>query len=109
MASKKKPYPSASEPNASTEAQPSNNIIVPTNADNNDHDEDLEVEDLADGGLEVNLHDLGISAEDIQAMKRIDACLAERLHQAQQAQTPNWGSSSEGSVSSLDFTNTVFS
>ena len=84
MAAKKKPNPNASEANASTEARPSNNIIVPINADNHhDHDEDLEVEDLADGGLEVDLHDLGISAEDIQAMKRIDARLAERqLHKA---------------------------
>ena len=87
MAAKKKPNPSDSEANASTEAQPSNNIIVPTNADNNDdHGEDLEIEDLADGGLEVDLHDLSISAEDIQAMKRIDAHLAERQLQAQQAQ-----------------------
>ena len=85
MAAKKKPNPSASEANASTEAQPSNNIIVPTNADD-DHGEDLEVEDLADGGLEVDLHDLGISVEDIQVMKRIDARLAERQLQAQQAQ-----------------------
>ena len=82
MTVKKKPNPAASEANASTEALPSNN-----NKNNNeDHGEDLEVEDLADGGLEVDLHDLGISADDIQAMKRIDACLAERLHQAQQAQ-----------------------
>ena len=87
MAAKKKPNPSASEANASTEAQPSNNIIVPTNANNNDdHGEDLEVEDLTDGGLEVDLHDLGISVEDIQVMKRIDARLAERQLQAQQAQ-----------------------
>ena len=87
MAAKKKPNPSASEANASTEAQPSNNIIVPINADNNHgHGEDLEVEDLTDGGLEVDLHDLGISVEDIQAMKRIDARLAERQLQAQQAQ-----------------------
>ena len=88
MAAKKKPNPGASEANASTEALPSNNnIIVATNGDNNeDHGEDLEVEDLADGGLEVDLHDLGISAEDIRAMKRIDACLSERLRQAQQAQ-----------------------
>jgi len=90
MAAKKKPNPSALEANASTEAQPSNNIIVPTNADD-DHGEDLEVEDLevedlADGGLEVDLHDLGISVEDIQVMKRIDARLAERQLQAQQAQ-----------------------
>jgi len=88
MTVKKKPNPAASEANASTEALPSNNnIIVATNGDNNeDHGEDLEVEDLADGGLEVDLHDLAISVEDIRAMKRIDACLAERQHQAQQAQ-----------------------
>ena len=88
MTVKKKPNPAASEANASTEALPSNNnIIVATNGDNNeDHGEDLEVEDLADGGLEVDLHDLGISAEDIRAMKRIDACLLEHLRQAEQAQ-----------------------
>ena len=89
MAVKKKPNPAASEANASTEALPSNNsIIVATNGDNNEdlEVEDLEVEDLADGGLEVDLHDLGISVEDIRAIKRIDACLAERQHQAQQAQ-----------------------
>jgi len=87
MVAKKKPNPSASEANTSIEAQPSNNIIVPTHADNNDdHGEDLEVKDLADRGLEVDLHDLGISVEDIQAMKRIDARLAERQLQAQQAQ-----------------------
>ena len=88
MALKKKPNPGASEANASTEALPSNNnTIVTTNGDNNeDHGDDLEVEDLADGGLEVDLHDLGISAEDIRAMKRIDACLSEHLHQVQQAQ-----------------------
>ena len=89
MAAKKKPNPSASEPNASTEAPPStDNALVPSNGNNtiDDHDEDLEVEDLADGGLEVDLHDLGISVEDIQAMERIDARLAERQLQAQQAQ-----------------------
>ena len=86
MAAKKKPNPSASEANASTEAQPSNNIIVPTNADD-DHGEVLEVKDLANGGLEVDLHDLGISAEDILAMKRIDARLPEHLRNVQQAQS----------------------
>ena len=87
MAAKKKPNPCASEANASTEAQPSNNIIVTTNGDNNEeHNKDLEVEDLADGGLEVDLHDLGIFVEDIQVMKRINARLAERQLQAQQAQ-----------------------
>ena len=88
MAAKKKPNHAASDANASTEALPSNNnIIIATNGDNNeDHSKELEVEDLTDGGLEVDLHDLGISVEDIRAIKRIDACLAERQHQAQQAQ-----------------------
>ena len=89
MAAKKKPNTSASEEaNASTEAQPpTNNALVTTNNDNNkDQGEDLEVEDLAKGDFEVELHDLGISAEDIQVMKRIDARLTERLRHTQQAQ-----------------------
>ena len=71
MAMKKKSNPSASEANASAEAPPStDNALVPTNNDNNeDQGEDLEVEDLADGEFEVDLHDLGISAKDILAMK----------------------------------------
>ena len=56
------------------------------NENNKEQDEDLEVEDLADGEFEVDLHDLGISAEDIQVMKRIDARLSKRLRHAQQAQ-----------------------
>jgi len=89
MAAKKKPNTGASEANASTEAPPStNNALVATNNDNNNEDQgkDFEVEDLTDGDFEVDLHDLGISAEDIQVMKRIDARLSERLHHAQQAQ-----------------------
>ena len=83
-AAKKKPNPSASE----VEAPPlTDNALVPTNNDNNeDHSEDFEVEDLADGDFEVDLHDLGISTKDIQVMKRIDARLSERLRHAQQAQ-----------------------
>ena len=88
MAAKKKPNPGASEANASTEALPStDNALVPANNDNEDQGEDLEVEDLADGEFEVDLHDLSISAEDILAMKRIDAHLPERLHNVQQAQS----------------------
>jgi len=94
MAVKKKPNPVASEANASTgaPAQTVNTLVLANNNNKNnnnnneDHGEDLEVKDLTDGGLEVDLHDLGISAEDIRAMKRIDACLSERLRQAQQAQ-----------------------
>ena len=88
MAAKKKPNPGASEANALAEAPPStNNALVPTNNDNKeDQGEDLEVEDLTEGEFEVELHDLGISAEDFQVTKRIDARLTERLRHAQQAQ-----------------------
>ena len=37
----------------------------------------VSVDALADGQLEVNLLDLGVSAEDIAAMRRIDACIEE--------------------------------
>jgi hypothetical protein len=53
---------------------------------NEDQNEEIEVEDLTEGEFEVDLHDLGITAEDIQVMKRIDARLTERLRHAQQAQ-----------------------
>ena len=89
MAVKMKPNPGASEANSSAEAPPStNNTLVTTNNDNKNEDqgEDFEVEDLTDEDFEVDLHDLGISAEDIQDMKRIDARLSERLRHAQQAQ-----------------------
>ena len=90
MAAKKKPNTGTSEANASTEAPPStDNTLVTTNGNDNnteDHGEDFEVEDLADRDFKVKLHDLGISTEDIQVMKRIGARLSERLRQAQQAQ-----------------------
>ena len=88
MAAKKKPNPGTSEANTSTEALPMNdNTIVATNGDNTeDNGEDLGVEDLADGDFEVDLHDLGISTEDIQTMRRIETRLSERLRQVQQAQ-----------------------
>jgi len=84
---KKKPNPGASEANTSAEAPPStNNALVPTNDNTSgDQGEDFEVEDVADGDFKVELHDLGISAEDIQVMKRIDARLSKRLRHAQQA------------------------
>ena len=89
MAVKKKPNPGASEANSSAEAPPStNNTLVTTNNDNNNEEqgEDFEVEDLANGDFEVDLHDLGISTENIQVMKRIDVHLSEHLRHAQQAQ-----------------------
>ena len=42
----------------------------------------VSVDALADGQLEVNLLDLGVSAEDIAAMRRIDA----RIEEARRAQ-----------------------
>ena len=89
MAAKKKANSSASEANTTIEAPPSiDNALIPTNGNNNteDHGEDFEVEDLADGDFEIDLHDLGITAEDIRAMKIIDAHLGDRLCQTQQAQ-----------------------
>jgi len=81
MAAKRKPNLGASKANASAEVPPStDNALVPKN---NNEDQ---AEDLADGEFEVDLHDLGIPAEDILAMKRIDACLTEHLRHAQQAQ-----------------------
>ena len=86
MAAKRKPNPGASKANASAEVPPStDNALVPTN-NNEDQGEDHEIEDLTDGKFEVDLHNLGISAEDILAMKRIDAHLTEHLRHAQQAQ-----------------------
>ena len=88
MAVKKKPNTGASETNASTEAPPSTNdaLVATNNGNNEDQGEDFEVEDLANGDFEVDLHDLGISTENIQVMKRIDVHLSERLRHAQQAQ-----------------------
>ena len=37
----------------------------------------VSVDALADGQLEVNLLDIGVSAEDIAAMRRIDASIEE--------------------------------
>ena len=67
MAAKKKPNPGASEANASTEAPTStdNTLVTMNGANSEDHGKDFEVEDLTDGDFEVDLHDLGISAEDI--------------------------------------------
>ena len=89
MAAKKKPNPGTSEANASTDAIPTNdNTLDTTNGDNTeDNGEDLGVEDLADGDFEVGLHDLGISTEDIQTIRRIDTRLSGRLRKVQAQQT----------------------
>ena len=76
MAAKKKTNTSTSTeppPPASTEARASaGNAIVPTNAagtnNRKDNSEDTLVDDLADGEFEVELLDMCIASEDIQAM-----------------------------------------
>ena len=45
----------------------------------------VSVDALANGQLEVNLLDLGVSAEDIAAMRRIDARIEEARRAQQQA------------------------
>ena len=45
----------------------------------------ISVDTIADGQLEVNLLDLGVSAEDIAAMRRIDARIEEARRAQQQA------------------------
>ena len=47
--------------------------------------EDVSIDALADGQLEVNLLDIGVSAEDIAAMRRIDARIEEARRAQQQA------------------------
>ena len=47
--------------------------------------EDISVEDIAEGHQEVDLLDLGISAEDITAMRRVDALLEEARRAKRQA------------------------
>jgi hypothetical protein len=42
----------------------------------------VSIDTIADGQLEVNLLDIGVSAEDITAMRRIDA----RIEEARRAQ-----------------------
>ena len=76
MVAKKKANGSTSaEPPASME----NAIVMTNNADNN---EDTSVDHVTEGELEVELHDLGIPSDDIQDMRRIEACLTERSRNA---------------------------
>ena len=53
-----------------------------TNGANSDG---VSVDTIADGQLEVNLLDIGVSAEDIAAMRRIDARIEEARRAQQQA------------------------
>lgn len=49
--------------------------------------EEVEVEHTADGELEVGLEGLGVAAEDIAALRQIEAAVAEVAARTQQATT----------------------
>lgn len=64
-------------------------------ANGNSRSEEFSVDHVVDGELEVNLDDLGISAEDIKAFRRIEARLTE-------AQTEGTSSSKGGTFGPSD-------
>ena len=72
MAANKKTNTSAStEPPVSAKVPAPANALIPTNIGNNNHEDnsdDTSVDDLADGEFEVELLDMCIASEDIQAM-----------------------------------------
>ena len=79
MAAKKNPNDSTSmEPPTSTE-----NAIV--SSGNTGNIEDASVHHVVKGEFEVDLHVLGIPPKDIEAVRRMEARLAERSRSAQQA------------------------
>ena len=64
-----------------TTTTPSQGEAVATQANGTSSD-GVSIDALADGQLEVNLLDIGVSTEDIAAMRRIDA----RIEEARRAQ-----------------------
>ena len=70
-ATKKRGTTGATSEDTTTTTTPSQNEAAATQA-NGASSDGVSVDALADGQLEVNLLDLGVSAEDITAMRRID-------------------------------------
>ena len=70
-----------SEDTTTTTTTPSQGEVAATQANGTTSD-GISVDALADGQLEVNLLDFGVSTEDIAAMRRIDA----RIEEARRAQ-----------------------
>ena len=70
-ATKKKGTTGATSEDTTTTTTPSQNEAAATQA-NGASSDGVSVDALADGQLEVNLLDLGVSAEDIAAMRRIE-------------------------------------
>jgi len=73
-----------SEDTTTTTTTPSQGEVATTQANGTTSD-GVSVDALADGQLEVNFLDLGVSAEDIAAMRRIDARIEEVRRAQQQA------------------------
>ena len=76
MAATKKRGTTGATSEETTTTTPSQGEAAATQA-NGASSDDISVEALADGQLEVNLLDIGVSAEDIAAMRHIDACIEE--------------------------------
>ena len=83
-ATKKRGTTGATSEDTTTTTTPSLNEAAATQA-NGASSDGISVDALADGQLEVNLLDIGVSAEDITAMRRIDARIEEARRAQQQA------------------------
>jgi len=83
-ATKKRGTTGATSEDTTTTTTPSQGEVAATQANGTSSD-GVSVDALADGQLEVNLLDLGVSAEDIAAMRRIDARIEEARRAQQQA------------------------
>jgi len=85
-ATKKKGTSGATSEDTTTTATatPSQGEVAATQANRTTSD-GVSVNIVADGQLEVNLLDIGVSAEDIAAMHRIDARIEEARRAQQQA------------------------
>jgi len=84
MAATKKRGTTGATSEETTTTTPSQGEAAATQANGTSSDS-VSVDALADGQLEVNLLDLGVSAEDIAAMRRIDARIEEARRVQQQA------------------------
>ena len=83
-ATKKKGTTGATSEDTTMTTTPSQGEAAATQASGTSSD-GVSIDALADGRLEVNLLDIGVSAKDIAAMRRIDARIEEARRAQQQA------------------------
>ena len=83
MEAKKRGNATTTSANTGTTTPPQDKGV--TGQDPPTGNEDISVEDIVEGQKEVDLLDLGISAEDIAAMRRVDARLEEARRAKRQA------------------------